>query len=258
MFLKSHLLTTGLSFLCLSGLGWGVYSATQSDLFQVMDIQIESNLPDPPVSESSIRHLMNVPLKKKNLFHLNLSEIEKRVLTESWVDSVQFQRKLPHTLLVKINYRIPQAIWVGKRGNLSYIDQYGKAFGAIDLKRANDLPLIAIGDASEGIQEKTLLILNWLDSWKKSNLNEISTVSSISWDLEKGYRAVIIYPFSRENSVKKFRTMLEMGQEIDIDLAPKFQQLYLVLNYLNEKSISTRQVWYDVGKKVVVKTAYGS
>ena len=56
----------------------------------------------------------------------------------------------------------------------------------------------------------------------------------------------------------KFRTMIDLGQEIDGGIDSRIAALSAVINYLSDHSMPVRQIWAEVDKKIVVKTVHGS
>jgi hypothetical protein len=97
--------------------------------------------------------------------------------------------------------------------------------------------------------------LQLVQQWDQSPLKKLSYLSTVQWDSEKGYRALVTYDLAKNSQA---RTMVDIGQEIDETLDEKLLRLSNVFHYLSKKSIAVRQVWVDAGKKVVVKTVNGS
>lgn len=251
-----------ISLLSLFSVGYGMRCAMHSSLFILQDVELVSSDHNPPVETSSLIRLARAPVGKANLFELELKPIENRLFTNDWIDQVRIQKKFPNTLLISIEFKKPIAIIQFTKNTFSYVDSQGKVFGKINLNHSFDLPLLLgfTGPKAEKIKGAIQII----ESWQRSTVNEFTLLSSIHWEVDKGFRILASYPLGRahtkhpKDSKLHARTMIDLGHDIDFDLNDKLTQLASVFSYLNESSIAVRQVRADVGKKVVVKTAQGS
>jgi hypothetical protein len=124
------------------------------------------------------------------------------------------------------------------------------------------LPLLTgfeIGDSQELL--KGIILIR---RWENSKLGQLSLISTVHRDLERGYRLLISYPKKNSELIStadldsRIRAFVDIGHEIDASLESKLFHLANVISYLSERSIAVHQIWADVGKKIVVKTAAGS
>src|SRR5690606_29492854 len=116
-----------------------------------------------------------------------------------------------------------------------------------------DLPIISgIGRKSGRTLHEALRILS---SWKDSQLSEVTQISSITWHPERGFRALVSYPLLKSRS--RGRVLVELGQEPGADSDIQLTRLDRVFRYLSANDIAARQIWADIGKKIVVKIARG-
>jgi hypothetical protein len=256
------ILIVSVSLFAVGGVAVGIQQAMQSKLFIVKTVTVQSSVSHPPLEQSTILRLAAVPVGKESLFRLNLTAIEKRILSSDWVQEVRLQKRLLHTLVISVVYREPCAIVQTAKGNLSYVDSDGKIFGSVNTSQMSDLPLLS-GFQKESLDRmKEALLL--LKKWEGSPLSRMSLISSLVWDSERGYRLLVTYSLNppRDTSTQNFgnysRTMIDLGHEVDANLDEKLHRLVTVLRYLSGNSIAVRQVWADAGKKIVVKTARGS
>lgn len=254
-----------ISFLILSsvlilsvgfGGGWA-YRMIRSSWFVVQRIEVaeikNNNLTNKKIDEQKILQLIAVPLGKISLFEVDLKTIENRLLSQDSICKVTFKKKLFHTLFVEVTLRSPKAVIQTGKGGLAYVDTEGKIFGVVNLLHHPDLPLL-FGLSNQG-PERIKEALELLARWEHSPLSRISLVSSVNWELDRGFRVLAAYSLGPTNQA---RTMIDLGQEVDDSLDVKFSRLERVIRYLNSNSIAVHQVWVDVGKKVVVKTVQGS
>jgi len=104
--------------LLLGGIGFGIKISfdwvraqlfTQNPHFEIQHLVIES---DGNLREDQIREYAKVS-EGMNLFAVTFKELEGRFKDVSVVESVQLQRKLPHTLIIKVKQRVPMARIMG-------------------------------------------------------------------------------------------------------------------------------------------------
>src|SRR3954464_8968761 len=89
---------------------WGVYSALHSPLFVVQVVEVADLADRSPVDAQTISDLAFVPVGKISLFDLDLNQIEKRILTNSWIREVRLQKKFPETLSISVIFKQPRAL----------------------------------------------------------------------------------------------------------------------------------------------------
>jgi hypothetical protein len=238
---------------------WGIYCAAHSPLFtlQVVEVTgVESPGTDGPLAQS-VSDLAAVPVGKMSLFDVNLADVEKRVLSNAWIRSVKLRKNFPQTLSIDVDLKTPRAIFQSSTGNLSYVDSDGRAFGKVSLANVRDLPLLTGFDRQSATKVRSALRL--IDEWEKAELPGSASLTSLSWEPERGFRGLAVYSFKSEGpNPRRARTMIDFGQEVDADPNSQLKRLKDVLRYLSENSIPARQIWADSGKKIVVKTAHGS
>jgi len=237
---------------------YGVFRAMHSPLFTTQVVEVADQPEQAPVDAQTITDLAAVPVGRVNLFDLDLQAIERRILTNSWIREVHLQKRFPQTLSISVVFRDPRGLFQGADGMLSYIDVDGKTFGRANLMFQPDLPVFS-GFQKEG-DPKILEALRFFSNWEKSTLGKRTQISALSWDEERGYRALVTYEFasSNGNSGARGRTWVDFGQNFDGDPNLQLKRLSYVFQYLAKNLVSARQIFADAGKKVVVKTAKGS
>jgi hypothetical protein len=247
---------------------YGLWVAARSPLFLVQVVEIGGLPENPPVDGAEITRLANVPVGRVSLFQLDLSRIEKNIRSNAWIREARIQKRFPQTVFITVNFRQPRAMIENAQGTLSYVDSDGTVFGRVSTRALTDsksYPLLAkLPDAAHVGQA-----LKFLDSWNKWNKKTKAAgneLSSLSWDDERGYRAIVTYPLKIHDaapgakSTVRGRARVDLGQNIDVSevMDPQLDRLGRVLDYLSVQSIAARQIWADSGKKIVVRTARGS
>ena len=262
----------------LVALSGGVYLSTQSPLFYVESVNImTSKSPVVLMTQDEILNLAQVPLNQISLFTLSLKDVEKRILRSDWIERVELEKQFPSTLLVSVYFKRPVAIARGTgidSSHLAYLSDQGKVFGELTLLQVPDLPLVSglwdseLPENQERIQS-TLKILNFSNL---SGLSEVAQVASVDWSEERGFWSTLFYErgpivsAAKKSELKntglilhkRTRTTLDMGQEVDDTLSSKMSEIRQVITYLKNNSLEARQIWAEVGKKVVVKKFVGS
>jgi cell division septal protein FtsQ len=96
---------------------------------------------DGRLSEDRIREYTGLS-EGMNLFEMSFDEIESALTDVSVIESVYLERKLPHTLIVKVKERLPVARILGLRARKYpfVVDRYGVVLPF--LPSANSLPLV--------------------------------------------------------------------------------------------------------------------
>lgn len=246
-----------LSVIALGAVMYGLFHAMHSPLFLVRVVEIADQPEKSPVDAQTITDLAAVPVGKINLFDLSLAGVEKRILTNSWIKEVRLQKRFPQTVVISVTFREPKAlIESDKAGGLAYVEKDGTIFGKMNLLYGDELPVLTgfKGQSSEKIGDA----LRLLDHWDEAKLSQISQIASISYDQERGLRALVLYPLDTGTGIRKARALVEFGPEMASDLEIQMGRLSQVFGYLSSRKIAARQIWADSGKKIVVKIAHGS
>lgn len=243
------------SLFAISVLTWGVYSAIHSPLFQLTVVEVADQPENAPLTAQAITDLAQISTGSVNLFDLDLESVEKKIRANEWIREVRMLKRFPQTLAIAVSFREPSALLQSGTGSLAYVDSDGKSFGSVNLIHRSDLPLLS-GFSREKSNHRIIAALRFIEQWERSSLGEISQIASLNWDSSQGYRALVTYPLQSDLSRKKSRTLLELGQDFGDPL--QMERLFKVFQYLTLKSIAAHQIWADIGKKIVVRTAHGS
>ncbi|MEO5969113.1 MAG: FtsQ-type POTRA domain-containing protein [Bdellovibrionia bacterium] len=249
--------------------GFGLNQLRRSSIFFIQSIDVvwlDTNigLISQGIDENEVKRRIEVPLGKIGLFDFSVQEAEKNLLSHEWIRGVKVKRRFPSSLEVLVALRMPKALIQTSKDTLRYLDQEGVIFGHPDLKSIANLPVFFgfLGHPSE-----TRQAITFLDHWELSLLAKSSGISSVYYDSERGFRILVSYPFKIDEKNRlpstrvvdnKFRTMIDLGQEIDGKVDQKLAALSSVVKYLSEHSMPVRQIWAEVDKKIVVKTVHGS
>lgn len=263
---KTGLITCA-SLSVLLAAGYGVRQAMRSPQFLVRVVEVADLPDDAPIDSQAIVELAKVSIGRENLFQLDLDAIEKRMIAHPWVREVRLQKRFPQTLSITVDFREPQAVFQGPKGELSYVDRDGTVFSRLDLSRKQDLPLLnGFPDPSTPAgQDQLKQALFVLRSWEQAPLAMVAQISSLAYDSDRGIRAVVAYSLQRTQQLEgvplpggKGRAIVDLGSDFEVDFDGQLTRLNSVFKYLSGNGILARQVFADAGKKIVVKIARGS
>lgn len=247
----------------------GIFGVVNSDLFTVRVVEVVG-LDGPPADEvpesgdgkfaplprkltpldsQQILEIAQVPTESTNLFSLKLSGIEKRLLAHPWIKGATISKRFPQTVSISVVFREPIAIAQNPDGGLFYVDSDGTPFAPLNLKSNSDLPVL-VGFPPEQV----LSALRFLQSWSSLGLDPKYRVSSLEWDSEKGLQVMATYSLPQSPG----RVRVELGSSFTTDPEAQLGRLREVLLYLSKNNIRARQVFADLGKKIVVRIARSS
>ena len=135
MFFKA---TAGLGILCIMSIGFVlIYDfITQCDYFKAKSLTITGN---HMFSDKQI--ISETDLKKGvNIFSVNLSLIQKRLLAHPWIEEADISRELPSG--IKIRIKEHKAVAIVDFGRRFLINNKGKIFKEVSVKDPDGLPVI--------------------------------------------------------------------------------------------------------------------
>ena len=240
----------------------GFLSILHSPLFYIKNVEVvesvEKVFHSNPVDAQTLIGLVNIQPGTVNLFDLKLSEIEKRILSHSWISDVKLQKKFPQTLSLSVTFHKPEALFQHENGELSYVDENGKVFDQLNLMIMPDLPVLS-GFKSDGTSQ-IVQALKLIKMWEQQGLSNYSFLVGFHYDSERGYQAWLTYPLFHKSAMshENGRTALEMGQEFNSDFEIQLGRIKQVIKYLGSHNIASRYIMGDVGKKIIVKIAPSS
>lgn len=142
-----------------------LYSDNPRFEIQHLVVSCDGKLTEDYIRETSGLH------EGMNLFEVSFEDIEKELLSVSRIESVYLERKLPHTLIVKVKERIPVALISGRRASkypfmvdrYSYVLPHRRALASLPLIKGLDMDL-ALGEPVEhGDVETALKIISICD-----------------------------------------------------------------------------------------------
>lgn len=231
----------------------GVVGVIHSDLFLVRVVEV-NDLPEiAPLDAQQIIDVAKVPTDSVNLFSLRLASIEKRLMNQPWIRGVTISKRFPQTVSISVQFREPIAVLQRPNGRLDYLDEDGVAFAPMNLKSNPNLPVLVGMDP-----EQQARALEFVRQWSANGLDRQFTLSSLEHHADRGLRVMVVYPVPSRGPAAKGRVLVELGRNFESDPAPRLSRLREVMSYLSAHGILARQVFADLGKKIVVRIARSS
>ena len=173
--------------------------------FNLKKIQIENNF---FVLEKDIQKLLSQFLNK-NIIFLKNSEIEKALLTNSFIESFDIKKKYPDTLKVRIYEKKPIAILINKKKKY-YISKIIKFVEYISLTNFKNLPYVLGNEKEFKILYDNLNKINFpFDQIKKFTLYETNR-----WDLET--KSDILIKLPPDDYIKSLENFLSIRNKKNI------------------------------------------
>lgn len=141
---------------------------------------------------------------------IDLDEIRDRLIAKyKWIREVRVHRRLPDTLVVEIEERVPAAVWQHGR-QLQLVDGEGVELQALRGDALPDLPLVVGAGAQHRLGELNSL----LDA--AANLRErfagATWVSARRWDLRFKSGETLLLPEGDEAAAAALRRFAEMNE----------------------------------------------
>ena len=233
--------TIGLLLVFLGVIGFGIkkgydwignklYSGNPRFEIQHLVISCDGKLPEDYIREvSGLREGMN-------LFEFSFEEIENELLAVSRIETVYLERKLPHTLIVKVKERMPVAQISGRRA-AKYpfmVDRYGyvlphrRALASLPLIKGLDMDL-TLGEPIEYADVETALKIiaicdrsSYLRTYIRIESLDLKFADFIDMRLQGGIR-VRMPRFSLEPKLQNLASVIKVsgsrGQRVkEVDL----------------------------------------
>ena len=206
-----------------------------SPRFQIQNISFKGNqvLSNPEVLE------WVGSLKGKNLFAINLAELNQRLSEHPWVKSSSLQRKFPKSLVIEITERVPYARVM--KDQVYLMDNFGVILSP-EKPEYRHLPLIIM----EKNKEKNLSNEKALYSLKTMRyFNKLSFFKNNPLDgaVMKTHSRVLFVTRNRDLQIQMSMNELNEG----------FKNFMIILDSLDEKNLETKMIDLSFKDQVIIR-----
>ena len=145
------------------------------------------------------------------IFGFDPEEAQARIATLPWVNHVTVERRLPDSILVHLDERVPMARWQHD-AHIAVIDSEGHVLPDTDPASFANLPLVVGADAPA--ETKRLLDLLEKEPLVRQNIKAAVRASERRWDLYLAPNVVARLPEKTESTALKRLTQLITEQKI--------------------------------------------
>ena len=206
-----------------------------SPRFQIQNISFKGNqvLSNPEVLE------WVGSLKGKNLFAINLAELNQQLSKHPWVKSSSLQRKFPKSLVIEITERVPYARVM--KDQVYLMDNFGVILSP-EKPEYRHLPLIIM----EKNKEKNLSNEKALYSLKTMRyFNKLSFFKNNPLDgaVMKSHSRVLFVTRNRDLQIQMSMNELNEG----------FKNFMIILDSLDEKNLETKMIDLSFKDQVIIR-----
>ena len=118
-------------------------------------------------------------------------QVKNQLERVSWVESAHVERRLPDTIYVRLNERVPLALWQ-HQGKVRLVDGKGAVLAETNLAKFRDLPLIVGEDAP--FHAAPLIGLLGGEPTIRDQVEAITWVGERRWDLKMKNGVVVRLP----------------------------------------------------------------
>ncbi|MEW6058200.1 MAG: FtsQ-type POTRA domain-containing protein [Bdellovibrionota bacterium] len=180
----------------------------------------------------------------QEMLSIDLSALEKKILRIPWIESIQIQKKLPSTLLVRYTTHHVRALGL-RKNRLWSISSTGNWIAPLESQHAFDLPVL--------VNESTLSEqLEWLGALENALKPKILQVHEVGFDKGKQNKLTALVEMTYSSQRVKIAVVAE-GLPNDESLG----RLRRVVHYLIKNNILVSKIDLRPGKKVVVNVGKG-
>ena len=189
----------------------------QEKNFKAENIEITGN---EILSIDNIKKLSDYDFTKSKINDINIEEIAASLMKSDFIKGVSVTKRLPRTLNITVEERMPVAFIYGRGLNL--IDEEGYLMPVPKIKKSWDLPFISgITESLGKLGEETI---------SKKALKAISLVSHL--EINNNLMLGLISEINMKNSRLVELTMINGGAKIRINSSEYDKELYVLQNYI--------------------------
>jgi len=211
-----------------------------SPRFQIQNISFKGNqvLSNPEVLE------WVGSLKGKNLFAINLAELNQRLSEHPWVKSSSLQRRFPESLVIEITERVPYARVM--KDQVYLMDNFGVILSP-EQPEYGHLPLIIMDKNKEKnlSNEKALYSLKTMRYFNKLSFFKNNPLDGA---VMKSHSRVLFATKNRDLQIQMSMDELNEG----------FKNFMIILDSLDEKNLKAQMIDLSFKDQVIIRENFKS
>lgn len=178
-------------------------------------------------------------LKGRDLWKMELGDVESLLKTQPWIREVSLSRAWPSGLIISIDVKELKATARNGKGELIPILEDGQLLPIEKMASFVSLPMLS-GEIDIHQRDQVAQALKILAQFPGEGVLSVDRVSEIGFHPQEGYW-VLVMPFA---------TKVRLGHN---DVEKKISRVIQVMEYLDSRHIGARVIDADLSKKVVVR-----
>lgn len=220
-------------------LGAMIYLPRALDNYPIETVKVEGVVDDRRQQEVQI--ILSALVRDENFFSLSLADVYRQVRTLEWVSEARVRRQWPDNLVVRIDERVPVAVWNGEL----LVSNSGEPFRALNKYTVGKLPQL------NGPAERLTSVMDYYHSMSKVlapagrriQRLEVDARLTARLQLDNGVRVIV----DREQYARKLRRFVNLYERI---LSGDSRDLAQVdLRYADGLAVQWRQATPQSGNK---------
>ena len=238
--LKS-LITLAFALVLVAGAGW--YVRQDMEFFFIKDMPVEMAFPEnhSPIANHLKAEFLTIikPLKKSNIWKVNLSDLRAEILQQNWIKSVALRRVFPNRLSIQVTTEEAVLLYMDRKGKILPVLADGKILKPLSPTLVPDIPFM---------KDKRLI----KDSGKRLQLIRLFQQIPQKGVLRRGnITDVRVLPtLGLTFKLIKERATVHLGEN---NIQTKGLQVLRVNEYLKSQKQKARVIDASFSKKVLVR-----
>lgn len=224
-------------------LGFSYISLESSGFFNIEHIElVVEDTPESPLYLQPLMKRLDQSLevhRGQSLWKIDLNQISKQVMSESWIEDVTLTRRFPSKIRVVIQPKQIKMLFLSRQGRLLPIVKDGSYLESVEAKQAPDVPLL-VGEMFAAQKELRKKSVDILEAVPLEGSFSRKTISEIQYDPKEGYWMTLV-----KDGIK-----VKMGED---QMALKGARVSQVIDYMEAHSFQPRVIDANLSKKVLVR-----
>ena len=236
-----NLIYLGLLCVVVALLGW--YVRQDVEFFVVKDVPIKIAFPEThaPIAshiKSEVLQLVK-PVKKANIWKVDLPQLRSSILEKTWVKNVALRRIFPNQLDIQITTKEAILLHMNKKGEIRPVLLDGKILPPVKPTLVPDIPFIKGKALLKDSKERQKLIALFQQIPRQGALS-LSNITDVRLEPTLGLSFKLI----------KEQAVVHLGEQ---NIQTKGLQILRVTEYLQSQNQKARVIDASFSKKVLVR-----
>lgn len=236
-----NLISLGLASLVAVAMGW--YVRQDVDFFLIKDVPVEIAFPEThsPIAKHLKSEILTIvkPVKKANIWKVDLSDLQAEILKQTWVKAVALRRVFPSRLSIQVTTEEAVLLYMTKKGEILPVLAGGEVLKPISPTLVPDIPFMKGKRLMKDSTERLKLIKLFQQVPQKGALR-LRNITDVRFEPTLGLTFKLI----------KERATVHLGES---SIQTKGLQVLRVNEYLRSQKQKARVIDASFSKKVLVR-----